>query len=986
MIDWRQVAVAEPVPGAASPQAQAAIRACQEALRAGDLTLAQRLIDRAWRTLPQDADALAGVYALVLACEASQPQAVLRLCARAQQGLAGARFAALAVDSLLSLRRFDEALAQLETALESFCAEPAGELAGAADRILREPALCVPGWVGLTAGMQYLLQLPRGADRRRLRIEASGSEVPLPAGALAPLARGLPNAYRWSVPRELQAESLRFRVGGLTLIAGARGARPEFSLDGRMGGSARSVAGWARLGWRPSQRVRIRIEDQEGRQFEPALRWDERSGDRWRFEAEPRAAALRGDRFWAHARLPDGRWSPLPDTPFLLPAAVRLPDALRFRDPVPRRPARAPSRLPAGPARKGRDAAVDVVVPIHGAAAESLACLRSVLETVDRGARVIAVDDASPDAQLARALREMADQGRIELVRNEANLGFVGSVNRALALRAGRDVVLLNSDAVVFPGWLQRMRRAAYAGAKVATVTPYSNDGTIVDYPGADSVEGPIGVEQAGRLHELMMGVNAGLSAELPVGVGFCLYIRGDCLDEIGTLDEAVFGTGYGEETDFCLKARARGWTHRLCADVFVYHRGGRSFGARRMARLERAQRLIDLRHPAFAPYVAAFLREDPILPLRRRIDEHRLADLKLRLVLVVTLRATGGVDRFVAQRCARLEREQTAALVLRPAADDRPGQVELWTPALALPNLRYEGTRAGLAKLEVFLRSLAIERLEIQHFMGLEQRVIDLALGLGRPYDVYLHDYAWLCPRVTLIGGEGRYCGEPELAACERCVRRNGSNLHEALSVAALRRRSGRWLRGAAHVFAPVEDAAQRYRRHFEGLEVLVQGHEAPPAWQPQAVSPRRARRRGEPARAALIGAIGQHKGYDVLLACARDAARRRLPLEFVVIGFTEDDRRLLRTGRAFVTGRYTDGEVDHLLRRENIDVVLMASVWPETWCYTLDHALRARLPIVALDIGAIGERLRWNANAVLVAPGTGASELNDLLLRQCS
>ena len=36
----------------------------------------------------------------------------------------------------------------------------------------------------------------------------------------------------------------------------------------------------------------------------------------------------------------------------------------------------------------------------------------------------------------------------------------------------------------------------------------------------------------------------------------------------------------------------------------------------------------------------------------------------------------------------------------------------------------------------------------------------------------------------------------------------------------------------------------------------------------------------------------------------CARDAAERRLPLEFVVVGHTIDDRRLLATGRVFVTG----------------------------------------------------------------------------------
>ena len=62
----------------------------------------------------------------------------------------------------------------------------------------------------------------------------------------------------------------------------------------------------------------------------------------------------------------------------------------------------------------------------------------------------------------------------------------------------------------------------------------------------------------------------------------------------------------------------------------------------------------------------------------------------------------------------------------------------------------------------------------------------------------------------------------------------------------------------------------------------------------------------------------IGAHRrrtrATTSLLACARDAAERDLPLEFVVVGHTTDDARLLATGRVFVTGPY---EPDEAVRR---------------------------------------------------------------------
>src|SRR3712207_8814600 len=48
----------------------------------------------------------------------------------------------------------------------------------------------------------------------------------------------------------------------------------------------------------------------------------------------------------------------------------------------------------------------------------------------------------------------------------------------------------------------------------------------------------------------------------LPIstGNGFCMYIRRDCLDAVGMLDEEAFPRGYGEENDFCMRATRDGW------------------------------------------------------------------------------------------------------------------------------------------------------------------------------------------------------------------------------------------------------------------------------------------------------------------------------------------------------------------------------------------------------------------------------------------
>ena len=44
----------------------------------------------------------------------------------------------------------------------------------------------------------------------------------------------------------------------------------------------------------------------------------------------------------------------------------------------------------------------------------------------------------------------------------------------------------------------------------------------------------------------------------------------------------------------------------------------------------------------------------------------------------------------------------------------------------------------------------------------------------LGCAYDVTVHDYSYFCPRIDLIDEAGRYCGEPDIQTCGRCIALN--------------------------------------------------------------------------------------------------------------------------------------------------------------------------------------------------------------------
>src|SRR5262249_44080999 len=106
----------------------------------------------------------------------------------------------------------------------------------------------------------------------------------------------------------------------------------------------------------------------------------------------------------------------------------------------------------------------------------------------------------------------------------------------------------------------------------------------------------------------------------IPTGVGVCLYIKRRALDVVGAFDEAAFGLGYGEETDFCLRALRAGFVHVLDDATFIYHVGGRSFGAGLRERVRAAERVMRRRHPEYRATIGTFLREDPLRAARHRV------------------------------------------------------------------------------------------------------------------------------------------------------------------------------------------------------------------------------------------------------------------------------------------------------------------------------------------------------------------------------
>lgn len=629
-----------------------------------------------------------------------------------------------------------------------------------------------------------------------------------------------------------------------------------------------------------------------------------------------------------------------------------------------------PERLPP------RRPPIDVIIPVYRGLDETLACVTSVLASIPRATRVIVVDDASPDPALMAALSRLARARRIHLIRLPENRGFPGAANAGLRAAVGRDAVLLNSDTLVPPGWLDRLRAAAYSAADIGTVTPLSNDGTIVSIPDRHGSNPVPDLDGTVAQDALAQRANANQVVTLPVGVGFCLYVRRDCLDRVGLLREDLFAQGYGEENDLCLRARHAGFRNVAALDVFVAHVGATSFGDARAHLIRRNSAILERLHPGYAALIARHEADDPLAPARRRMDVLRWVAGRRRggSVVLISHANGGGVERVVQARAAAAAARGQTAIIVRPA----PGQgARLERAGEVFPNLVFP-MPDGLPGLVALLRKDRPMVVEIHHLLAHHHGIAGLAHRLGVPSISVVHDYARFCPRIALVGPDRRYCGEPDLAGCEACIADLGSLLVDDPAVPDLLARSAAELHAAVQVVAPSVDAAARITRHFPGIAVVAEPWENEAALPPLSPAPPAAT-----LSVVVVGAIGTEKGFEVLLACARDARARNLPIAYTVVGFTADDERLMQAGPVFVTGEFQEADAVDLIRQQGGHLALIPSVWPETWCFALTRAWQAGLPAAVFDIGAPAERVRQTGRGWVLPFGLSGRGLNDALLR---
>jgi GT2 family glycosyltransferase len=181
------------------------------------------------------------------------------------------------------------------------------------------------------------------------------------------------------------------------------------------------------------------------------------------------------------------------------------------------------------------------------------------------------VDSGSADGSW-----EGLDGARV--LRFEANIGFCAGCNRGAEVATGRLLAFVNFDGRVEPGWDEPLRDLLDGDPSIAVATGLllSADGATIEAAGLEIAPN---TATYGRLEGAPLAAAPARPVDVAAASGALMMVRRDEFLALGGFYEPLFM--YGEEADYCLRARGRVVLH---PDAAIRHEMGHAAGPARSA------------------------------------------------------------------------------------------------------------------------------------------------------------------------------------------------------------------------------------------------------------------------------------------------------------------------------------------------------------------------------------------------------------------
>lgn len=209
---------------------------------------------------------------------------------------------------------------------------------------------------------------------------------------------------------------------------------------------------------------------------------------------------------------------------------------------------------------------ISIIIPTYNQNQLLDECIDSIRKHTE-DYEIILVDNGSvPEYEY----EHLADV-KLTVIYNKQNEGFPKAINQGIKEANGKIIILLNNDCIVTPYWSERLINGLQQYDIVGPLTNYCSGVQMVLTPVYNNEE------ELDKVAIDWTSVCPGKIFETDYVIGFCMVFKKELYEDIGLFDESLWPCS-GEEIDFCLRAKEKGYKIGVCCDVYIHHHGSQTF------------------------------------------------------------------------------------------------------------------------------------------------------------------------------------------------------------------------------------------------------------------------------------------------------------------------------------------------------------------------------------------------------------------------
>ena len=607
---------------------------------------------------------------------------------------------------------------------------------------------------------------------------------------------------------------------------------------------------------------------------------------------------------------------------------------------------------------------IDIIIPIYNGFQYLDKLFNSIYNSTKISYRLIVIDDKSTDNRILSFLENLNFNNdlyckEIIILKNEENLGFVKTVNKASKL-VKNHFVLLNTDVELPKNWLERLIRPLYEykKEKIASITPFTNKGVYFSYPINKINNELINNLTLEEIDKIFQQINPIFTNNQIIhsGMGYCMAINYDCWEEIGGFDEELFEKGYGEENDWCFRAIQKGYINILVPNLFVYHKHSGSFGSEEREKLvERHLSILANKYPKEMELCRKFDIENNFSLYRLYANFYLSKSFSKNLLFIDFEVYSGGAYAYSQNKIKKFINEGYNIITLRHNSINN-------TLKIFFTNFNDEECLYldNISEVYFILKKLNIEYVFINNLVFLDNNHLTILFDiLEKNKEIYkyqleyvFHDFFSICQSFFLVNDKDMFCGIPDTKICRKC-----NKIEKYLSIDVYRKMWDKFL-SISNILTcfskPSYDIIVSVYPNIKNKlqiiphEILINYKEKyNPNWNNNILN------------IGFFGNFHPVKGSNIILDLDNKLIKSNIKYSIKLFGEKTVEYNQEEYLNINYIGKYERNNIPNLLNSHYIDIVIFTSIWPETFSYVIQELMEAKVPIICFNLGAPAERV---------------------------